>query len=196
VTVSRSHDGREDLGLGASSVPCFLSQWRVRCLYLYPQIVAQLKFHRIAAFGGLIVKGFVQDPFKTILFQMPFGALQVLTIILTAWTTNRFKLRYPVIAYVVYQNSYPDVYFTVRYIPASQLYFLLQEPCACGSFLVPISVDCLAPITLPAFMGVCVSTFRLRFLLKSKMLRCAIEPLLYSWSNLLVQFHSTHDRIL
>ncbi|KIM81601.1 hypothetical protein PILCRDRAFT_821381 [Piloderma croceum F 1598] len=53
----------------------------------------------IAAFGGLIVKGFVQDPFKTILFQMPFGGLQVLTIILTAWLTNRFKLRYPVIAF-------------------------------------------------------------------------------------------------
>jgi hypothetical protein len=55
--------------------------------------------HRISAFGGLIVKGFVRDPFKTILFQMPFGGLQVVTILLTAWMTNKFKLRYPVIAY-------------------------------------------------------------------------------------------------
>ena len=33
---------------------------------------------------------------------MPFGGLQVVMIILTAWLTNRFKLRYPVIAYVIH----------------------------------------------------------------------------------------------
>jgi hypothetical protein len=55
-------------------------------------------YDSISAFGGLIVKGFVQDPFKTTLFQMPFGGLQVVAIFATAWITNKFKLRYPVIA--------------------------------------------------------------------------------------------------
>lgn len=95
-----------------------------------------------------------------------------------------------------YSKIVIETYFIMLHITVSQLYFPSQELCACGSFLVPISVDCLAPITLPAFMDVCVSTFLVLFLFNFQMMTYATEPLLYSWSNLLVQFHTTADRIV
>ncbi|KZT60604.1 MFS general substrate transporter [Calocera cornea HHB12733] len=54
----------------------------------------------ISAFGGLIVQGFGFDSFTTILFQMPFGAITVLSIAVTSWVTNKIKLRFPVIAFM------------------------------------------------------------------------------------------------
>ncbi|EJU03257.1 MFS general substrate transporter [Dacryopinax primogenitus] len=54
----------------------------------------------ISAFGGLIVQGFGYDSFTTILFQMPFGGITVLSIAITSWVTNKIKLRFPVIAFM------------------------------------------------------------------------------------------------
>ncbi|KAL8283386.1 hypothetical protein RQP46_005796 [Phenoliferia psychrophenolica] len=51
----------------------------------------------IGAFGGLIVQSFGYDSFHTILFQMPFGALQFFCILLCAWITNKIRIRWIVI---------------------------------------------------------------------------------------------------
>ncbi|KAM0749084.1 MFS general substrate transporter [Meredithblackwellia eburnea MCA 4105] len=51
----------------------------------------------IGAFGGLIVASFGYDPFTTILFQMPFGALQFCVIVFAGWATNKWRVRWIVI---------------------------------------------------------------------------------------------------
>ena len=51
----------------------------------------------IGAFGTLIVQGFGFDSFQSILFNMGFGVLTVVSIFVGAWLTNKIKLRFPII---------------------------------------------------------------------------------------------------
>ena len=52
----------------------------------------------IGAFGGLITKGFGFSTFKTILMQIPTGAIGICTLLLSIYVTNRIKMRWPVLA--------------------------------------------------------------------------------------------------
>jgi len=51
----------------------------------------------ISVFGPLIIKGFGFNQFQTLLFNIPFSALQVVTVIFSAWISTRLKLKFPVI---------------------------------------------------------------------------------------------------
>ncbi|KAF9462293.1 major facilitator superfamily domain-containing protein [Collybia nuda] len=51
----------------------------------------------IGAFGPLIIQGFGFDQFKTILFNIPFAAFQVVVTILSAYVSTKIKLKWPVI---------------------------------------------------------------------------------------------------
>ncbi|CZT22433.1 related to permease of the major facilitator superfamily [Ramularia collo-cygni] len=52
----------------------------------------------ISTFGPLIVRSFVDDPFTTILFNMPFGAVQIAATLGGAWAATRWKAKSPVLA--------------------------------------------------------------------------------------------------
>ncbi|TCD62052.1 hypothetical protein EIP91_007528 [Steccherinum ochraceum] len=54
----------------------------------------------ISAFGPLIIKGFGFNQFQTLLFNIPFSALQVITVISAAWISTRLKLKWPVIFFL------------------------------------------------------------------------------------------------
>jgi hypothetical protein len=47
----------------------------------------------LVQFGGLLVKGLGFDNYKTSLLNMPFGAVQLLVIVLLAWIATRFKFK-------------------------------------------------------------------------------------------------------
>ncbi|THH31740.1 hypothetical protein EUX98_g2458 [Antrodiella citrinella] len=51
----------------------------------------------ISVFGPLIIKGFGFNQFQTLLFNIPFSALQVITVVLSAWLSTKLKLKWPVI---------------------------------------------------------------------------------------------------
>ncbi|KAJ7346874.1 MFS general substrate transporter [Mycena albidolilacea] len=51
----------------------------------------------ISAFGPLIIQGFGFDQFNTILFNIPFGAFQVILTIGAATISTKIKLKWPVI---------------------------------------------------------------------------------------------------
>lgn len=50
----------------------------------------------IGTFGPLIIKGFGFNQFQTLLFNIPFAALQVILTILSAWISQKLKLKWPV----------------------------------------------------------------------------------------------------
>ncbi|EJD48687.1 MFS general substrate transporter [Auricularia subglabra TFB-10046 SS5] len=52
----------------------------------------------ISAFGPLIINGFGFNQFQTILFNIPFSAIQVITTLLSAYISTRIKLKWPVVA--------------------------------------------------------------------------------------------------
>lgn len=52
----------------------------------------------ITTFGPLIVKSFGFDSFTTILFNMPFGAVQLVATLGGAWAATRWKAKSPVLA--------------------------------------------------------------------------------------------------
>ena len=54
----------------------------------------------IGAFGPLIINGFGFDQFYTILFNIPFSALQVVLTLLSAWVSQRIKLKWPVVFFL------------------------------------------------------------------------------------------------
>lgn len=54
----------------------------------------------ISAFGPLIIESFGYDAFQTILFNMPFGAVQLVAILVGAWAATYWKAKSPVIAVV------------------------------------------------------------------------------------------------
>jgi hypothetical protein len=49
-------------------------------------------------FGPLIIQGFGYDSFDTILFTMPFGAVQLLATIGGAWLAMVWKVKGPMLA--------------------------------------------------------------------------------------------------
>ncbi|KAJ8087519.1 hypothetical protein AAF712_006640 [Marasmius tenuissimus] len=51
----------------------------------------------ISAFGPLIIQGFGFDQFHTILFNIPFGFIQVVVTLLSALISTKVKLKWPVI---------------------------------------------------------------------------------------------------
>ncbi|TRM57618.1 major facilitator superfamily domain-containing protein [Schizophyllum amplum] len=54
----------------------------------------------IGAFGPLIINGFGFDQFDTILFNIPFAALQVVLTLISAWVSQRIKLKWPVVFFL------------------------------------------------------------------------------------------------
>ncbi|KKO97616.1 hypothetical protein THAR02_10284 [Trichoderma harzianum] len=52
----------------------------------------------ISTFGPLIIKSFVTDPYRTILFNVPVGLSHVLVVSLSAYASMKWKLKGPVIA--------------------------------------------------------------------------------------------------
>lgn len=52
----------------------------------------------IGTFGNLIVSSFGYNPFQTILFNIPFGVIQILSILVTGWLATRFQKKGLVIA--------------------------------------------------------------------------------------------------
>lgn len=52
----------------------------------------------ISSFGSLIVKSFGYSSFETLLFNIPFGVIQILAIIGSAWLATRFQRKGLVIA--------------------------------------------------------------------------------------------------
>lgn len=63
-------------------------------------------------FGPLILRGLGLDADVTTLLNMPFGAMQVLTIILCAWLCQKFRLKSPILMSLVVP---PIVGFAVLY---------------------------------------------------------------------------------
>jgi hypothetical protein len=51
----------------------------------------------ISTFGPLIIQGFGYDQFRTILFNMPFGAVQLVATMGGAWLAMVWKLKGPVL---------------------------------------------------------------------------------------------------
>lgn len=52
----------------------------------------------ISTFGPLIIQAFGFDQFKTILFNIPFGAVQLVATMGGAWLATYLKMKGPVIA--------------------------------------------------------------------------------------------------
>lgn len=52
----------------------------------------------IGTFGNLIVKSFGYSSFETILFNIPFGVIQIVIILGTGWLATRFQRKGLVIA--------------------------------------------------------------------------------------------------
>ncbi|OTA08250.1 hypothetical protein A9Z42_0091930 [Trichoderma parareesei] len=52
----------------------------------------------ISTFGPLIIKSFVTDPYRTILFNVPVGLSHVLAVSLSAYASMKWKVKGPVIA--------------------------------------------------------------------------------------------------
>lgn len=51
----------------------------------------------ISTFGPLIIQAFGFDSFQTILFNMPFGALQLFAVLGGGWLATKIKMKGPVI---------------------------------------------------------------------------------------------------
>ncbi|KAH7379429.1 major facilitator superfamily domain-containing protein [Phaeosphaeria sp. MPI-PUGE-AT-0046c] len=51
----------------------------------------------ISTFGPLIIQGFGFGKFETILFNMPFGAVQIIATMGGAWLATRFKMKGPIL---------------------------------------------------------------------------------------------------
>jgi hypothetical protein len=51
----------------------------------------------ISTFGPLIIQGFGFTKFQTILFNMPFGAVQIIATMGGAWLATRFKMKGPIL---------------------------------------------------------------------------------------------------
>ncbi|KAI0033575.1 major facilitator superfamily domain-containing protein [Vararia minispora EC-137] len=54
----------------------------------------------ISAFGPLIIQGFGFNQFTTILFNIPFSAIQVVVTLSSAWISTRIKLKWPVVFFL------------------------------------------------------------------------------------------------
>ena len=54
----------------------------------------------ISTFGPLIIKSFGYDSFTTILFNMPFGAIQIIATLGGAWVATVMKLKAPILMFL------------------------------------------------------------------------------------------------
>lgn len=66
--------------------------------YFHRRTAVSVPSGGISTFGPLIVRSFVDDPFTTILFNMPFGAVQLVATLGGAWAATRWKAKSPVLA--------------------------------------------------------------------------------------------------
>lgn len=87
----------------------------------------------ISTFGNLIVKSFGYSSFETILFNIPFGVIQIVAIIGSGWLATRFQRKGLVITGI----SILPVIGTILMltVPRHQKglllfgYYLVSEPC-------------------------------------------------------------------
>lgn len=87
----------------------------------------------ISTFGNLIVKSFGFDSFQTILFNIPFGAIQVISIIGGAWIATRFRAK----GMTIVALSIPPIIGCVMLLTISRdqkgvllfAYYLVRSPC-------------------------------------------------------------------
>lgn len=87
-------------------LPCF-SQYRkyILILLLFSEQTLIRGLYRvpsggISTFGPLIIKGFGYDQFKTILFNMPFGAVQLIATMGGAYIAMIWRLKSPVLMFL------------------------------------------------------------------------------------------------
>lgn len=52
----------------------------------------------ISTFGPLIIESFGFNDFETILFNMPFGALNAIAVLLAAFAATRWRAKTPILA--------------------------------------------------------------------------------------------------
>ncbi|EAU85196.2 allantoate permease [Coprinopsis cinerea okayama7 len=50
----------------------------------------------ITVFGPMIIRGFGYDGYEVMLFLMPYGALQVICVLVAFWLSNKYRLKLPV----------------------------------------------------------------------------------------------------
>lgn len=94
------------LGCG---LPCFFRYRKCQCIFYTSfkkdkQILItglyRVPSGGISTFGPLIIKGFGYDQFKTILFNMPFGAVQLVATMGGAYIAMIWKLKAPVLMFL------------------------------------------------------------------------------------------------
>ncbi|KAG9094338.1 hypothetical protein FS749_012677 [Ceratobasidium sp. UAMH 11750] len=69
-------------------------------LWIVMQFACALPSGGISTFGPLIIKGFGFNQFYTILFNIPFGALQVIITLSSATIATKLKLKWPVLFFL------------------------------------------------------------------------------------------------
>ncbi|KAG9098534.1 hypothetical protein FRC06_006241 [Ceratobasidium sp. 370] len=69
-------------------------------LWIVMQFACALPSGGISTFGPLIIKGFGFNQFYTILFNIPFGALQVIVTLGSATIATKLKLKWPVLFFL------------------------------------------------------------------------------------------------
>lgn len=101
LAIERLRDNNMGVESKTWKWPQFWETFRDLKTYLWFGLLflAALPSGGIGAFGSLIIQGFGFDSFQSILFNMPFGVLSIVSIFGGAWLTNKIKLRFPVIMY-------------------------------------------------------------------------------------------------
>ncbi|KAG8789541.1 hypothetical protein FRC12_013390 [Ceratobasidium sp. 428] len=94
-------------------------------LWMIMQFACALPSGGISTFGPLIIKGFGFNQFYTILFNIPFGALQVIVTLGSATIATKIKLKWPVLFFL----TLPPI------AGASALYMLGREVSLRGELL-------------------------------------------------------------
>lgn len=64
------------------------TQNSIACTY---KICCRIASGGISTFGNLIVSSFGYSSFQTILFNIPFGVIQIITILGSGWLATRFQ---------------------------------------------------------------------------------------------------------
>ena len=67
-------------------------------LWVVMVFCASVPSNGIGTFGPLIIKSFVSDPFKTMLFNVPVGISHALAVSVSSYVSMKWKLKGPVIA--------------------------------------------------------------------------------------------------
>lgn len=96
-TCERKHVGYQDLVLVCSDIFYFVSIHSRDGSLSLPNTIS-IPSGGITTFGPLIINSFGFDSFKTILLNMPFGAVQIISTMGGAWLATRWKKKGPVLA--------------------------------------------------------------------------------------------------